>query len=137
MNNNTIINNDNKLEPWELLQKKMIWKQLSFIHKKKVLDFGSGEGITANHFAFNNEVVAIEPSDEMINSRVEDNQYLQIKGSLNALEEIEDNSFDIILCHNVLEYAEERIYIVREFARILMDGGILSVVKHNRNGRVM
>jgi len=128
---------DNKMHPWELLQKKMIWQQLSFIHNKKILDFGSGQGITANHFAADNEVVAIEPSDDMINSRVQDNHYLQIKGSLNALERIEDNAFDIILCHNVLEYAEERLYIVKEFARILKDGGILSVVKHNRNGRVM
>ncbi|WP_315070062.1 hypothetical protein [uncultured Clostridium sp.] len=31
---------------WELLQKQMIWKQLSFIHNKKVLDFGSRKGIT-------------------------------------------------------------------------------------------
>lgn len=117
------------MEPWELLQKRMIWQQLSFIHNKKVLDFGSGVGITANHFAVDNEVVAIEPSDDMINGRVKDNNYFQIKGGLNALEKIEDNSFDIILCHNVLEYAKECLDILKEFARILKDGGILSVVK--------
>jgi len=39
-----------EMEPWELLQKKMIWNQLSFIHNKRVLDFGSGYGISANHF---------------------------------------------------------------------------------------
>lgn len=135
--NSSIINNNNKMEPWELLQKQMIWQQLSFVHNKKVLDFGSGLGITADHFAADNEVVAIEPSDDMINRRVMDYQYLQIKGSLNALRQIEDNSFDVALCHNVLEYAEERLYIVKEFARILKDNGILSVVKHNRYGRVM
>lgn len=48
-----------------------------------------------------------------------------------------DNSFDVVLCYNVLEYAEEHLYIVKEFARILKDGGIFSVVKHNRYGRVM
>ena len=137
MNNKTITNIDNKMIPWELLQKKMTWQQLSFIKNKKVLDFGSGMGITANHFAADNEVVAIEPSDDMINSRVCDNEYVQIKGSLDALEKIEDNSFDVILCHNVFEYAEDRINIVKEFARILKNGGTLSVLKHNRNGRVM
>jgi Methylase involved in ubiquinone/menaquinone biosynthesis len=130
-------NNDNKMDPWELLQKQMIWQQLSFVHNKKVLDFGSGLGITADHFAVDNEVVAVEPSDDMINSRVKNNRYLQIKGSLNALRQIEDNSFDIVLCHNVLEYVKERSCIVEEFARILKGGGILSIVKHNRNGRVM
>ncbi|WP_425800770.1 class I SAM-dependent methyltransferase [Desulfitobacterium sp. Sab5] len=132
-----MLKSDNKMDPSELLQKEMIWQQLSFINNKRVLDFGSGVGITANHFAVDNDVVAIEPSDDMINSRIEDNQYLQIKGSLNALEKIESSSFDIVLCHNVLEYVEERLHIVREFARILKDGGILSVVKHNRYGRVM
>lgn len=135
MDSNVAINN--KMEPWELLQKQMIWKQLSFVHNKKVLDFGSGLGITANHFAADNEVIAIEPSDDMVNRRVNENKYIQMKGSLNVLRQIKNNSFDVILCHNVFEYAEERIYIVKEFARVLKDGGILSVVKHNRNGRIM
>lgn len=123
--------------PWELLQKQMIWQQLSFVHNKKVLDFGSGLGITANHFAADNEVVAIEPSDDRIQNRVRDNPYLQIKGSLDFLEKMGERSFDIILCHNVLEYVENRSAVIKEFARILKDDGTLSVVKHNRNGRVM
>jgi SAM-dependent methyltransferase len=135
--NNNIISNNNKMEPWELLQKKMIWQQLSFIHNKKLLDFGSGSGITADHFAADNEVVAVEPSDDMINCCIRDNQYLQLKGSLDVLKKIEDETFDIILCHNVLEYAQERLDIVKEFARILKSGGILSVVKHNPSGRAM
>jgi S-adenosylmethionine-dependent methyltransferase len=36
---------------WELLQKKVIWKQLKYIHYKRVLDFGSGSGMTGKHFA--------------------------------------------------------------------------------------
>lgn len=37
----------------------------------------------------------------------------------------------------VLEYAEDRADIVREFARILKSDGKISIVKHNRAGRVM
>ena len=125
------------MAPWELLQKRMIWNQLSLIQNKKVLDFGSGLGITANHFAANNEVIAIELNKEAIEGRIIENQYVQLEGSLSKLKGMEDNSFDLILCHNVLEYAEERIEIVNEFGRILKDGGTLSVVKHNRNGRIM
>ena len=48
-----------ELPAWERLFKRIIWKQLGGIKGKKILDFGSGEGITANHFAKDNEVVAL------------------------------------------------------------------------------
>ena len=48
---------------WGLLQKRMTWEQLKFIHNKRVLDFGSGNRITADHFAIDNEVIAIEPDE--------------------------------------------------------------------------
>ena len=40
----------NNMPVWELLQNQMTWSQLSFIHNKRVLDFGSGRGI--NSFIF-------------------------------------------------------------------------------------
>jgi len=51
-----------ELPAWERLFKKMVWEQLGAPEGKTILDFGSGEGITANHFAMKNEVTAIEPS---------------------------------------------------------------------------
>lgn len=122
---------------WELLQKQITWSQLSFIHNKRVLDFGSGMGITASYFAGDNEVVAIEPDDKMISERLVDNNYTQIHGDMHALKELEDESFDVILCHNVFEYALEREEISKEFARILKKDGVLSILKHNRPGRIM
>lgn len=104
---------------WELLQKQITWNQLSFIHNKKILDFGSGMGITASHFARDNEVVAIEPDNKMLSERITDNDYTQIHGDMQALKEFEDESFDVILCHNVFEYALQREDIAKEFARIL------------------
>ncbi|PJI10269.1 SAM-dependent methyltransferase [Clostridium sp. CT7] len=122
---------------WELLQKQMTWNQLSFIHNKKVLDFGSGRGITASHFARDNEVVAVEPNANIISERITDNYYDQICGDINVLKNFKDESFDVILCHNVFEYAREREKLTKEFARILKKGGVLSILKHNRAGRVM
>lgn len=122
---------------WELLQKKMTWEQLNNIHNKRVLDFGSGHGITASHFAIDNEVVAIEPNEDMLCDRFTENDYTQIKGGINELKKFEDESFDVILCHNVLEYAHERKEIISEFSRILKKNGYLSILKHNRAGRVM
>lgn len=126
-----------ELRKWELLLKRMVWAQLGEIKNQKILDFGSGPGITANHFAKENQVVAIEPSAEIVKGRWQDNAYEQIIGSLEELRKLEDNSFDVIFCHNVLEYAADRETIVREFYRVLKPGGWISIVKHNRFGRVM
>lgn len=125
------------IAPWELLQKKMTWEQLKFVHNKKVLDFGSGNGMTANHFAIDNEVVAIEPDEKMLRDRFTENNYIQIKGDMRELKNFKDESFDVILCHNVFEYAGEREEIIKEFSRILKTDGYLSILKHNKAGRVM
>lgn len=128
---------DLKIPVWELLQKKITWDQIDFIHNKKVLDFGSGRGITASHLAKDNDVIAVEPDINMISNRIIDNDYVQIHGGIEKLKDYEDGFFDVILCHNVFEYASGREDITREFARLLKSGGILSILKHNRFGRVM
>lgn len=79
------------LQPWECLMKRIVWKQLGDIRDKKILDFGSGIGVTANYLAEHNDVTAIEPDEDS----------------------------------------------VKEFARILKQNGKISIMKHNRAGRVM
>lgn len=125
------------LQPWECLMKRIVWEQLGTIHGRKILDFGSGIGVTANYLAQHNDVTAIEPDEESVRERWTDFPYVQIIGGLEALHGFADETFDMIICHNVLEYAEERAGIVKEFARILKADGRISIVKHNRAGRVM
>lgn len=125
------------LQPWECLIKRIVWKQLGDVHDKKILDFGSGIGVTANYLADHNDVTAIEPDEESVRERWSDNRYTQITGSTDELRKFADETFDLIICHNVLEYAEDRVDIVKEFARILKPDGKISIVKHNRAGRVM
>lgn len=127
----------NQLPTWEKLAKVIIWKQIGELKGKTILDFGSGTGITADHFAADNQVTAIEPSEDMLAQQVNTNSYQQIVGSTEELKKLPSNSFDYILCHNVLEYADDRETIVGEFYRLLKKNGMLSIVKHNRNGRVM
>lgn len=126
-----------KISVWERLQKEMTWAQIGAVKGKRILDFGSGNGMTANHYAENNEVIAVEPDEEVIKERFDENKYIQLCGSIDKLQEFEDNYFDVILCHNVLEYADGREDIVREFARIIKGDGFVSVLKHNLHGRVM
>lgn len=125
------------LPAWERLFKKIVWKQLGDMEGKKILDFGSGEGITANHFAEKNDVTAIEPSKEMLSNAWKDYEYIQIVGDVNALSAFKNETFDMIICHNVLEYIDDKAAVVKALARVLKKDGIISIVKHNRAGRVM
>ena len=126
------------LQPWEKLMKQIVWQQMGEIKNKKILDFGSGIGVTADYLAKYNDVTAIEPNEESVKERWQENQYCQITGGLKELKEFKDETFDMIVCHNVFEYAkEERIEILNEFARLLKKDGFISLVKHNRPGRVM
>ncbi len=125
-------------EPWGRLFYLCAWKQLPELKGKKILDFGSGFGITAEHFSKNNEVIAVEPSEDMIKigSKAVIN-FKQIMGGLENLKQFADNSFDCIICHNVFEYVEDKKKILTEFSRILKNDGFVSVIKHNKAGRIM
>ena len=127
----------NQLPTWEKLAKVIIWQQIGELKGKTILDFGSGAGITANHFAADNQVTALEPSADMLAQQVNTNGYRHIIGSTDELKKLSSESFDYVFCHNVLEYADDREIIVGEFYRLLKLNGKLSIVKHNRNGRVM
>lgn len=127
---------DSLNSPWGKLFYKMIWHNLEF-EGKRVLDFGSGFGITANHLAKDNNVVAVEPSEDMLSYRMIENKYTQVVGGIEQLKTMENESFDVIICHNVLEYVTDRDELFKEFQRLLKPDGFISVVKHNRNGKIM
>lgn len=129
--------NFSDLGVWELLQKQMTFKQLGEISGVNILDFGSGNGAVASYYAEKNTVTAIEPDIDAIKNRIQDFKYTQICGNITALTSFQDKTFDMIICHNVFEYAAQREAIMKEFSRLLKIGGTLSVLKHNRTGRVM
>ena len=133
----------NTKQPWFILAYRLYWAQLADIVELSnltILDFGSGFGATANYLAEPakyNGVIAIEPNADMMEDRDCGNPYLQINGKIEKLKDFADGYFDVIVCHNVLEFAAERADIVREFVRILKPGGILSIIKHNPCGKII
>lgn len=137
MNNDLKTYFENMKKPWSVMFYRVVWEQLSQITNSKILDFGSGLGITSNHLAKNNDVVAIEPNADMMDMRICENSYQQIIGNIEQLRQQQDNSFDLVVCHNVFEYAKERKDIFREFYRVLKSNGIISIIKHNHTGRIM
>lgn len=121
---------------WDHLLKQMLWQQLDFVQGMKILDFGSGAGETAAHLAACNDVMAVEPWEEQLAQRTQ-GAYTQLQGGIELVREMLDGSFDMVLCHNVLEYVDEKEAYLRELARVVKPGGLMSIVKHNRPGRVM
>ena len=124
--------------PWGKMFYDLLFMQLNTPQTQplRILDFGSGLGVTSNYYAAWHEITAIEPNKEMIDNSRRENSYTQLHGGIEKLFGFCDNSFDMILCHNVLEYIENKEPIVAELLRVLKPGGVLSIVKHNRAGRV-
>lgn len=125
-------------QPWGKIFYDVIFNQLKFSNEKrlKILDFGAGFCITAKHFGKDHDVTALEPNEEMYKLRFESSDYTLITQGLDYLKTIEDNTFDFIFCHNVLEYVENKTEILTELKRVLKTGGRLSIIKHNLYGRV-
>jgi len=122
--------------PWGELFYKLVWHNIE-CEGKKILDFGSGFGITADYYAKSNDVTAIEPNEELLKHRFCNNEYRQIVGGIEKLSEIPNQSYDVIICHNVLEYLDNRSELLCKFSRILKPDGFLSIVKHNKAGKIM
>lgn len=123
--------------PWGLLFYKIIWDQLGNLKNKKILDYGSGFGVTADYLAAQNEVTAIEPNEDMLQLRNHEHSYIQFIGTLERLKQEPNEKYDVIICHNVLEYVEDRQALLAEFHRVLKKDGFISVVKHNKLGKIM
>ena len=125
-------------QSWGKIQYVITFAQLEHIKGKKILDFGSGFGLVSQFLAQNNEVVAIEPQEEMLFA-YSNHRYEKILGSLEQVEKFESESFDIVLCHNVLEYIDEncRVNYLSELKRVLKRDGKLSIIKHNQVGKIM
>ncbi len=125
--------------PWGRLFYHVVQAQIGNLSGLDILDFGSGFGVTASHYAVKNNLTAVEPNVEMTAEISSDCGYRLITGDITALKQFTDQSFDYIFCHNVLEYVSdfEREEIFMEFKRILCRNGRISVIKHNPKGRVM
>ncbi|MCM1538959.1 MAG: methyltransferase domain-containing protein [bacterium] len=128
--------NIQNLRVWEQLQKKLTWEQIGTLSGKRILEFGCGNGVMGAHYAKENTVIAIEPDARTLAENPHEGVE-QICGDFRTLFRYDEESFDVIFCHNVLEYAAERAEILKEFQRLLKKDGLLSVLKHNRPGRVM
>ena len=125
-------------QPWGKIFYDIIYRQLNFSNDRrlKILDFGAGFCITSSHYAKNHDVTALEPNEEMYKLRFKSDDYTLITQGIDYLKTVAENTYDVVLCHNVLEYVDNKETILSELKRVLKPGGKLSIIKHNLYGRV-
>ncbi len=137
MTNDMKLYHDYTVSPLGELYYKTLWRQLEDISGKKILDFGSGFGFTADFLAEHNTVTAVEMYPEMIAACKNKHNFEQLQGDITALKNIPDQTFDMVVCHLVFEFVENPVPILKELMRVLKKDGIMSVVRHNRVGRII
>ena len=114
--------------------------------KRRALDLGGGTGsasVKLGEMGF--EVVLLDSSEEMLGiarqqakSRKVAAQMSFRRADANQLAGLfATGSFDVVVCHNLLEYVDDPCTIVRGIARVLRKDGVASVLARNRWGEVL
>lgn len=111
----------------------------------RVLDVAGGNGVTAVRLASQgHEVTVLDPAGAMLNSAIQvaeahgvaDRLHVVQAGAQDAPEVFTEGEFDLVLCHNLLHYAEspeEREAVLRAIMTPLRQGGLLSVLGPNED----
>jgi S-adenosylmethionine-dependent methyltransferase len=110
------------------------------------LDVGCGTGETAVRLARTGmQVTLLDSSPAMLEiakravqeAEVKDKVVLQLGDATQLANLFHAACFDVILCHNILEYVDEPVAVLRTAARALRNSSaILSVLVRNRAGEV-
>jgi S-adenosylmethionine-dependent methyltransferase len=114
--------------------------------KRRALDVGGGTGFASVQLArVGYEVVLLDGSEEMLRIARQQAEAGSVAARISfcrayasELPELFDvESFDIVVCHNLLEYAEDPPTAVRDIAHVLRKEGVLSILVRNRAGEVL
>jgi S-adenosylmethionine-dependent methyltransferase len=112
----------------------------------RALDVGGGTGFASMQLArLGYEIVLLDSSEQMLQiARQESDacgmtpritfchtETIQLRGLFAA------ESFDLAICHNLLEYSEDPSATVRDIAHVMRKDGVLSVLVRNRDGEVL
>jgi ubiquinone biosynthesis O-methyltransferase len=123
----------------QFVRSRSVFEYLQPIRSDNILDIGCGNGRDLLYLAGAcDKIIAIDYSNEMVRQsrqKLEDNNISNVivsYGNATALE-FDDNSFDKILCSEVIEHIPEWNNAIREIARVLRPGGSLVLSTPNRH----
>jgi S-adenosylmethionine-dependent methyltransferase len=114
--------------------------------KRRALDVGGGTGFASVQLArMGYEVVLLDGSEEMLRIARQHAEAGSVTSRISfchsyacQLPELFDaESFDIVVCHNLLEYAEDPSAVIRDIARVMRKDAALSILVRNRAGEVL
>ena len=116
------------------------------VSKHRAFDVGGGTGFASVQLArMGYEVVLLDSSEQML--RIAREQAGAGDGSTRISfchaetgqlrERFAAEFFDVVVCHNLLEYSEDPSTTVRDIAHVLRKDGVLSVLVRNRAGEVL
>jgi len=112
----------------------------------RALDVGGGTGLASVHLALMGfEVVLLDSSEEMLRIAQQQAEASGVGartsfGHVDAgrlPEFFEAETFDVVVCHNLLEYLEDPSRTVCDIARVLRNDSVASVLVRNRAGEVL
>jgi len=113
---------------------------------RRALDVGGGTGFASVQLAqMGFEVVLLDSSEEMLAiarqqaeaSNATARMFFHHADVAQLPDLFEAGSFDIVVCHNLLEYLEDPFAVVCHIAHVLRDDGLVSVLVRNRAGEVL
>ena len=127
-------------QPWNVLGYRLRQHNLAkhLPASANILDIGGGNAQEAKDLAaLGHKVVVLEPSTEMFAQAVANTKGLaQISLYQTSLENarpyLAEASFDLVLCHNVLQYLSNKQHALAEMAVYLKPEGLLSLVALNK-----
>ena len=133
------------------LRSELAWENLRPLlpgnaSKRRALDVGGGTGSASVKLAeMGFEVVLLDSSEEMLGIARQQVEAGGVAARISfrradagqLAELFAGDSFDVVVCHNFLEYVEEPPKTVRDIARVLRDDALVSVLVRNRAGEVL
>jgi 2-polyprenyl-6-hydroxyphenyl methylase/3-demethylubiquinone-9 3-methyltransferase len=104
---------------------------------KKVLDLGCGGGFVAEELAKRGaDVVGVDPADALLDvaqMHAQDSGLrIEYKRGTGEFIPCENESFDVVVCVDVLEHVDDLSEVLREVARVLKPGGLFLYDTINR-----
>jgi S-adenosylmethionine-dependent methyltransferase len=114
--------------------------------KNRALDAGGGTGFASVQLArLGHDVVLLDSSEQMLRIARQDADACGVTPRISfchaetrQLRELfAAEFFDVVVCHNLLEYSEDPSTTVRDIAHVLRKDGVVSVLVRNRAGEVL